>query len=156
MCEKIKYYIYLSLFGAISLLPYRILYGISDLLYIVLSKIVKYRRDIIRKNLRNSFPEKSETELLEIEKDFYHQFADNIVETVKLLTVSDKEADRRVTVFGGESWIAILMQVILLCYISGIMPTGSGYLSLCATLKLRNFALRFTSRCTTRRSTGSC
>lgn len=102
MCEKIKYYIYLSLFGAISLLPYRILYGISDLLYIVLSKIVKYRRDIIRQNLRNSFPEKSETELLEIEKDFYHQFADNIVETVKLLTVSDKEADRRVTVFGRE------------------------------------------------------
>lgn len=102
MREKIKYALYRGSLGALALLPLSVLYGISDLLYLVLAKGIKYRRKVIRTNLRNSFPEKSETELREIEKDFYHQFADNIVETIKLLHLSDREADRRIKVNGGE------------------------------------------------------
>lgn len=102
MREKIKYALYRGSLGALALLPLSVLYGISDLLYLVLANGIKYRRKVIRTNLRNSFPEKSETELREIEKDFYHQFADNIVETIKLLHLSDREADRRIKVSGGE------------------------------------------------------
>ncbi|MDE6089744.1 MAG: lysophospholipid acyltransferase family protein [Duncaniella sp.] len=102
MCEKIKYALYRGSLGALALLPLPMLYRVSDLLYLILSKGLKYRRKVIRTNLRNSFPEKSEQELREIEKDFYHQFADNIVETVKLLHLSDREVDRRIKVTGGE------------------------------------------------------
>ncbi|MBD5334058.1 MAG: lysophospholipid acyltransferase family protein [Bacteroides sp.] len=102
MREKIKYALYRGSLGALALLPLPMLYGVSDLLYLILSKGLKYRRKVIRTNLRNSFPEKSEQELREIEKDFYHQFADNIVETVKLLHLSDREVDRRIKVTGGE------------------------------------------------------
>lgn len=102
MREKLRYALYRGVFGALSLLPFPLLYGLSDLLYLVIAKGVKYRRKVIRENLRNSFPEKSEHELLEIEKDFYHQFTDNIVETIKLLNMSDRQVDKRITVTGGE------------------------------------------------------
>lgn len=94
MREKITYAIYRGIFGALALLPFPVLYGLSDLLYLILGKGLKYRSKVVRQNLRNSFPEKSEAELREIEKDFYHQFADNIVETVKLLHMSDRQVDR--------------------------------------------------------------
>lgn len=60
MREKLRYALYRGAFGALSLLPFPLLYGLSDLLYLVMAKGVKYRRKVIRENLRNSFPEKSE------------------------------------------------------------------------------------------------
>lgn len=102
MREKIKYGLYNAFFTSLAYLPMGALYALSDCLYFVFGKVMKYRRTVIRENLRNSFPEKSENELLEIEKDFYHQLCDNIVESAKLLHISDKEVDRRITVSGGE------------------------------------------------------
>ena len=102
MLEKLKYGLYNSFFSAMALLPFSVLYGISDFLYLIFYKGLKYRNVVVKRNLRNSFPEKSEAELLEIEKDFYHQLCDNIVETVKLLHISDKEVDRRIKVSGTE------------------------------------------------------
>lgn len=102
MRERIKYGLYNAFFTSLACLPLGILYGISDFLNLIFRKVLKYRQTVIRENLRNSFPEKSEHELLEIEKDFYHQLCDNIVESAKLLHISDKEVDRRITVSGGE------------------------------------------------------
>ncbi len=53
-------------------------------------------------NLRNSFPEKSETEIKQITKAFYKQFMDVIVETVKLRSMSAEEMDRRITFSNQE------------------------------------------------------
>lgn len=102
MLEKLKYGLYNTFFSALALLPFSMLYGISDALYLLFYKGLKYRHAVVRRNLRNSFPEKSEKELVEIEKDFYHQLCDNIVETAKLLHISNREVDRRITVSGGE------------------------------------------------------
>ena len=54
-----------------------------------------YRRKIVHKNLKESFPEKNEEEICRIERRFYHFFADYFVETIKLLHVSDDEIRRR-------------------------------------------------------------
>jgi len=102
MREKLKYALYRGLFTSLALLPFPVLYVISDGLRFILSKVMRYRRKVIRMNLHNSFPEKSQAELLEIEKDFYRQFADNIVETAKLLHISDRQADKRIHVDGSE------------------------------------------------------
>lgn len=102
MGEKIKYGLYLGLFSTLALLPMKALYGLSDLMYLLFYKGIKYRRKVVRCNLRNSFPEKSEEELRSIEKDFYHQLCDNIVESIKLLNFSDKEAIKRIKVSGAE------------------------------------------------------
>ena len=97
-----KYALYRGLFTSLAILPFPVLYAMSNGIRFILSKVIKYRRNVIRTNLRNYFPEKSEQELLEIEKDFYTQFADNIVETAKLLHISDREADRRIKVEGTD------------------------------------------------------
>ena len=86
MAYKIVY----PIFYVLSLLPYRILYGISDFFYLIMYHIVGYRKKVVRKNLSSSFPEKTPQELKEIEHGFYHWLCDYFVETLKLLTVSDE------------------------------------------------------------------
>lgn len=58
--------------------------------------IVKCRKDVVWKNLNNSFPDKSEIELRLIERQFYKNLADTSVETLKLLTISEKDLLKRV------------------------------------------------------------
>lgn len=102
MGVKLKYALYLALFYPLAVLPFSVLYALSDFLYVIIYKCKKYRIKVVRANLRNSFPKKSEAELLEIEKEFYHHFCDNIVETIKLLHISDKQISKRVKLLHGE------------------------------------------------------
>lgn len=102
MQEKVTYALYRALFGAVALLPFPMLYALGSGLRILFGNVLGYRRKVIRENLRNSFPEKTDAERRQIEREFYAQFADNIVETAKLLHISDKEVDRRIRVSGAE------------------------------------------------------
>ena len=86
------------LYGAtylMAMLPFRVLYILSDVLYIVVYYLVGYRRKIVRKNLLRSFPRKKEEEILQIEKKFYRHLCDYFVETVKTLRISEKEIRKR-------------------------------------------------------------
>lgn len=102
MGEKVKYCIYMAVFRPISWLPMWVLYGFSNFLCFVFRYLLHYRRRVIRENLSTCYPEKSERELRQIEGEFYRQLCDNIVETVKLLCISDKELMRRIKVTGTE------------------------------------------------------
>lgn len=84
------YYIVYGFLWLLSLLPLRVLYLISDFASFMLSSVVKYRRDIVLDNLRHSFPSKSEKELLQIAKRFYRNLTDTFIETIKMLSVSDR------------------------------------------------------------------
>lgn len=86
----------------LSRLPLRVLYVISDFLYFMCYYVIQYRGDVIMKNLRNSFPEKSEKELRQIQKTFYKNFCDFGVETLRFRTISNEELQRRVTFSGVE------------------------------------------------------
>src|SRR6202008_1578346 len=66
----------------VSLLPFWFLYLISDILFILIFYIAGYRRKVVQENLRNSFPDKDQKELADIEKKFFKYLADLIVETV--------------------------------------------------------------------------
>jgi len=96
------YYILLGVWYLFSLLPLRIHYIISDFLYWLLYKVMGYRRKVVWKNLSASFPEKSEAELKEIERGFYHFLCDYFVETVKMMTISKKEIKKRMAFKGVE------------------------------------------------------
>lgn len=86
----------------LSLLPLWLLYLLADVIYVVLYFITGYRRDVVAMNLRNSFPEKSEAELHIIEKKYYRYLADLIVETVKVISISEKQVMKRVHVTNPE------------------------------------------------------
>lgn len=89
------YYIVYGLLYAVSLLPLRVLYLISDLSFFVIYYITRYRRDVIMGNLEIAFPEKSLEERKKIAKEFYLNFTDTFIETVKMLSIGPKELARR-------------------------------------------------------------
>jgi KDO2-lipid IV(A) lauroyltransferase len=100
--SAIAYYISLPFLHGLAALPMRALYLLSDLLYVILFRVAGYRRKVVRKNLRNSFPEKNANELLRLEKAFQHWFCDLVLETLKTLRISPKQVERLVKVEGEE------------------------------------------------------
>ena len=99
---KILYYIVLAFWYMLSLLPMKVHYLLSDLLFWVLYGLLGYRKKVIEKNLKASFPEKSEEELKRIERGFYHFFCDYIAESVKLMTIRRENLRRRMVFKGAE------------------------------------------------------
>lgn len=74
----------------LSRLPLRILLFFSDLLFVVLYYLLGYRKQVVRKNLKLSFPTKTDEERLKIEKDFYQFFCDMMFETLKNFSIGSK------------------------------------------------------------------
>ncbi len=72
------------------------------MLYCILYYIIGYRRKVVQDNLRNSFPDKTDIELHKIEKDYYKYLADLMVETIKMITISKSELQRRVKLTNPE------------------------------------------------------
>lgn len=79
----------------ISVLPLGVLYLLSDLLHLILYRMLKYRVEVVRDNLKHSFPERSTSELADLEKRFYRYFCDLIVESLKAFTISESELRQR-------------------------------------------------------------
>lgn len=99
---KILYYIVLAVWYVFSLLPLRVHYVISDLLFWLLYAVIGYRRKVVYSNISASFPEKSEEELRKIERGFYHFFCDYMVESVKLMTITPENLKKRMVFKGTE------------------------------------------------------
>jgi Kdo2-lipid IVA lauroyltransferase/acyltransferase len=91
------YYLLRIVFYPISLLPFWVLYGISNGMYFIIYKIVKYRKNVVLDNLRQSFPEKTETEMETIAMQYYKNLCDSIIETIKLISISDAALNKRYT-----------------------------------------------------------
>ena len=83
-------------------LPLGVLYLVSDLAYPIVYYIIRYRRRLVRENLRSSFPEKTPEEILCIEKKFYRNLCDVFIEAFKCLNISDEEMLRRIEVRNCE------------------------------------------------------
>lgn len=100
-----KQLLYRIVWGAcylLALLPFCVIYLISDIIYFVIFYLVRYRRRVVRKNLRNSFPDKSEKDILDIEKKFYKTLCDYFLECMKMRTISEKEMCRRMRFNGTQ------------------------------------------------------
>lgn len=84
------YFVYFLLY-AISLLPSFVLYGISDFAAFVLYRLVGYRKQVVMHNLQICFPELSENERKKIAAKFYRNLTDTFIETIQLLSISEKK-----------------------------------------------------------------
>ena len=91
------------LFKIISRLPFSVLYTLADILYVLLFHVIAYRKKVVFENLRKSFPEKTPIEIRSIAKGFYKNLIDVILETVKLLTISEEELRKRVAMDNPET-----------------------------------------------------
>lgn len=96
--KRLGFYIALPFIYFISILPFRLLYIISDFLYLIVYYIIGYRKNVVKQNLKNSFPEKSNEELLKIEKDFYHYIVDFFLEMLKSVTITQAQLKKRFSI----------------------------------------------------------
>ena len=86
--QALVYFLVVPFIYLLSLLPFPVLYAFSDFLYLIFYRIIGYRRKVVLQNLRNAFPQKTEKEIDELCKAFYHHFCDLFLETFKTLTIS--------------------------------------------------------------------
>jgi KDO2-lipid IV(A) lauroyltransferase len=93
--QAIGYYIALPFLYLVSVLPYWLFYGFSDVVFFLLYYVIGYRKKVVMENLRNSFPEKSEAERQLIMRRFYRYLCDLFLETFQTLTMSRDFSLRR-------------------------------------------------------------
>lgn len=91
------YYIVYGILYLISLLPLSLLYLVSDFIYFILYYVMGYRKPVVMGNLLQAFPEKTEKERIAIAKKFYKNLTDMFIETIKMISVSDKFIEKRFT-----------------------------------------------------------
>ncbi len=91
------YYVVYGFLWLLSLLPLRVLYVLADGFYGLAFYVFKYRRDVVMNNLQIAFPEKTEQERRKIAKKFYHNLIDMFIETIKMLSISEKKLSKRFT-----------------------------------------------------------
>ena len=91
------YYIVFAILYGLSLLPFTVLYLLSDFFYFITWHIIGYRKQDVFKNLQIAFPEKTAAERIIIAKAFYHHFWDNWMEALKLLSISRKTVLKKVS-----------------------------------------------------------
>jgi KDO2-lipid IV(A) lauroyltransferase len=114
--------------------PINVLYFKAGIVYVFLYYVMGYRKKVVRKNLKNAFPELSQKELHRIEKRFYRHFSDYFFESLALLNISHDEIRKRFKLsnpsllfqydkqrmnvilavghYGNWEWFAHLMQLI--------------------------------------------
>lgn len=117
--DAIIYYISLPFFYIIAYLPEKLLYAFSDLIFFILYRLVGYRKEVVRMNLRNSFPEKSEAEIQTIEVAFYKHFTDVILETIAAIRANKSRLMKQVSYCDTEIMHRYKTQKQSLIYVSG-------------------------------------
>ena len=98
MFKKIAFGITYGAIWLFSLIPLCLMYLISDILVLLCFLIppLRYRKKIVRKNLKASFPDKSKKELLKLEFNFYRYFFDMAFESTKACSMRARWMKRHI------------------------------------------------------------
>ncbi|MES2747376.1 MAG: lysophospholipid acyltransferase family protein [Bacteroidota bacterium] len=93
-----QYLIYLLLYPLlwfISILPFRVVYFLSDAIYGLVYYVLGYRKRTVRNNLAKALPHLSDEERRIIEKKFFHHMCDMFLEMIKTMSISQKTMEKR-------------------------------------------------------------
>lgn len=93
--QGLVFWMVYPLLWLISILPFKIFYFVSDVIFVLVYHIIGYRRKTVQENLRLVFPEKKEKEIKRIEKKFYRHMCDMFLEMIKSISISNEELKRR-------------------------------------------------------------
>lgn len=102
--------LYYFLLKPLSLLPLAVLYRFSDVLYLAMRVGFAYRKKVVEENLLIAFPEKNVSERNEIMWKFYRHLCDLMIESIKLFSISKKEAIKRFKLINPEVFESIYQQ----------------------------------------------
>lgn len=93
--QLLIFIIFYPILWLISILPFRLLYTLSDFVYFIVYRIIKYRKKTVRQNLALALPHLTETERDLIEKKFYKHLCDLFLEMIKTLSITRKQIEKR-------------------------------------------------------------
>lgn len=93
--QLVLYLLAYPLLWILSILPFRILYLISDCCFVLVYYIVGYRRRVVRENIKTTLPYLSENQAKEVEKKSYQHLCDMFLEMIKTLSISTSEIEKR-------------------------------------------------------------
>ncbi|AIZ42850.1 lysophospholipid acyltransferase family protein [Cellulophaga baltica] len=82
----------------ISILPYTLFYWLSDFVFFLVYTLFGYRKKVVYSNLKLVFPDKSEQELLQIQRKFYSHLIDTFMEMIKTMALSKAQVQQRYTI----------------------------------------------------------
>ncbi len=85
------YYLSYPLLFFISRLPFPLFYLFSDFICFILYRVFRYRKNIVRSNLKVAFPKYNSKKLQRIEKKFYSHLCDLFLEMIKSMGMSKSE-----------------------------------------------------------------
>ena len=116
--QLLVYILIYPIIWGISMLPFRLLYILSDCVYGIVYYIIGYRKKIVRENLAIALPHLSNKERTIIEKKFFHHLCDTFLEMAKTMTISQKEIERRYKFSNLDVYLALenkQKSIALLC-----------------------------------------
>lgn len=93
--QFLVYILAYPLLWLISILPFRLFYLFSDFVYILVYRVIGYRKKVVRENLALTLPHLSDAERKVIEKKFYHHMCDMFLEMIKTMSISPEEMEKR-------------------------------------------------------------
>jgi len=131
--SAILYYLALPFLYLLSFLPFKVLYLLSDIFYILIYKVFGYRKKVVTENLKKSFPEKPSNEIRKIRSDFYRYLCDLSMETIKTLSISPsalKKQFKSGDLSAFEHYYNKKQSVILVMGHLGSWEMGGAYFSL--------------------------
>lgn len=96
------YVFYYGLLLPLSWLPLPVLYGLGRIWYWIGYRLVGYRRKVVYDNIRGSFPDWTEARINTEVAAFYRYFFDSIAESIKLFSLSERQALARCRVENPE------------------------------------------------------
>lgn len=99
IADRILFFLILK---PLSYFPLGLLYFYSAIVGFLTYYLVRYRRSVVRANLTTAFPDKSDSEIIKIEKDFYKRFVDFIFESIKAVSISEKTLMKRTAIKNPE------------------------------------------------------
>ncbi|MUP46877.1 lipid A biosynthesis acyltransferase [Gramella sp. BOM4] len=116
--QGLVFWIVYPLLWLISILPFRLFYAFSDLVFFLVYHVFGYRRKTVQQNLNLVFPEKDDNEIKRIEKEFYIHMCDMFLEMIKSISISEEELQKRFT-FKNEDYLRELesknKSLIIMC-----------------------------------------
>ena len=80
----------------LSYLPLGVLYWISDITAFLLAHVIKYRSEVIKRNLSHAFPDLNPQQQRILMREFYKYLSDQLVETIKLQRLTRDQLSKRI------------------------------------------------------------
>ena len=125
----------------ISILPFRLLYIFSDCVYILVYRIIGYRKKTVRENLALALPHLSEKERLLVEKKSYKHLCDMFLEMIKTMTISVKEIEKRFVLKNVDYYLEMEKQGKSIALMCGHYASYEWSISINSRITFEGFAI---------------